>query len=140
MPRSFQQMAGLACFYDTNNWVYLRVSRHEDIGRALAILICDNGSYDEPLHREVAIPKSGPVFLRVDFERELFCFSFSIDDRIWTQIGPHFQSAKLSGLPAGENDAYPLESQGTDRAVMRFSLLTLTLVKLISPGENRVLC
>ena len=44
MPRSFQQMAGLACFYDTNNWVYLRVSRHEDIGRALAILICDNGS------------------------------------------------------------------------------------------------
>ena len=100
MPRSFQQMAGLACYYDTNNWVYLRVSLREDLGKTLAILTCDNGRYDEPLDQEVAIPQNGPVFLRVDFDRELFRFSFSIGQS-WTQIGQPFQSAQLSDEHCG---------------------------------------
>jgi len=40
------------------------------------------------------------------------------------------------GLPAGEDNAYPLERQGTDCMVMRFSFLALTPVKLISPRRK----
>ena len=43
---------------------------------------------------------------------------------------------RFVGLPAGEDNAYPLECQGADSAVMRFSLLALTPVKLISPGRK----
>jgi hypothetical protein len=40
------------------------------------------------------------------------------------------------GLPAGEDNAYPLERQGTDCIVMRFSFLAFTPVKLISPRRK----
>jgi hypothetical protein len=43
---------------------------------------------------------------------------------------------RLVGLPADEDDAYPLECQGADSAVMRFFFLALTPVKLISPGRK----
>jgi xylan 1,4-beta-xylosidase len=34
MPDSFQQMAGLACFYNTNNWSYLRINRDDPADNA----------------------------------------------------------------------------------------------------------
>ena len=40
---------------------------------------------------------------------------------------------RLVGLPAGENDAYPLVGQGTNGTVMGFSSLALTTIKLIRP-------
>ena len=40
------------------------------------------------------------------------------------------------GLPAGEDNAYPLECQGADSAVVRFSFLALTSVKLIGPRRK----
>jgi xylan 1,4-beta-xylosidase len=95
-PESFQQMAGLACFYDTNNWVYLRVSHDEQLGRTLSLLSSDNGEYDEPLSEGMKLEKQGVIYLRVDFKKQLFHFSFSYDSFSWLPIGPAFHSAKLS--------------------------------------------
>jgi xylan 1,4-beta-xylosidase len=99
-PRKFQQMAGLAAIYDTYNWVYLRISSDEKLGKTLALLESDNGSYEEPLSQE--IPVAGArIFLAVDFDREVFRFQFSDDGANWRPIGPDFQSAKLSDEHCG---------------------------------------
>jgi hypothetical protein len=42
----------------------------------------------------------------------------------------------IASFSAGTDDAYPLERQGADTAVMRFSFLALTPVKLISPRRK----
>jgi xylan 1,4-beta-xylosidase len=100
-PESFQQMAGLACFYDTRNWVYLRVSRDENLGKSLAILMSDNGRYDEPMDGEICVEGSPWTFLRVEFEQAVFRFRYSRDARTWSDIGPVFPSANLSDEHCG---------------------------------------
>jgi xylan 1,4-beta-xylosidase len=94
-------MAGLACIYDTRNWVYLRVSRDENLGKSLAVLMSDNGRYEEPTDREICIEGSPRIFLRVEFEHALFRFRYSRDAQIWSDIGPEFLSAKLSDEHCG---------------------------------------
>lgn len=45
-PRSFQQIAGLVCYFDTNNWQYLNVSFDEELGcKVLRLDISDNGKW-----------------------------------------------------------------------------------------------
>jgi xylan 1,4-beta-xylosidase len=95
-PASYKHMAGLALFYDTRNWIYLRVSHHEQLGRCLGLLSCDNGSYDEPLDQELPIGDWGRVHLRASFagvELKLFA---SPDGESWQQVGPTFDAGKLS--------------------------------------------
>jgi xylan 1,4-beta-xylosidase len=100
-PRTFQQMAGLVAIYDTVNWVYLRLGFDEKLGRTLAILASDNGTYDEPLGEEIPIKGVGQVFLAVDLDHETFRFLFSNDGADWVRIGPDFESAKLSDEHCG---------------------------------------
>jgi xylan 1,4-beta-xylosidase len=100
-PESFQQMAGLVCFYDTRNWVYLCITRDENLGKTLAILTSDNGRYDEPMVREVSVDGIPRIFLRVVFDSAFFWFQFSRDGVAWNEIGPHFESARLSDEHCG---------------------------------------
>ncbi len=95
-PEDFQQMAGLVCYYDSGNWVYLRLSRDEQLGKTLAILTCENGHYDEPLGREIPIPDWPRVHLRVRYQREFFSFAYSPDGQRWQEIPQRFESYKLS--------------------------------------------
>ena len=95
-PQSFQQMAGLAAYYQTDNWVYLRVSRDEDLGRTLTILRYDNRQYDEPLDEEVPIGDAEKVFLKLIFERETFRFEYALEEGDWLSVGPKFDAGKLS--------------------------------------------
>lgn len=48
-PETYKQMAGLICFYDTERFFYLSVSHHDDIGKCLCMLTCDNGNFDFPM-------------------------------------------------------------------------------------------
>src|SRR5690625_5151593 len=38
-PTNFQQMAGLLAYYDTDDYVYLRVTHHEELGKCLGIIV-----------------------------------------------------------------------------------------------------
>jgi xylan 1,4-beta-xylosidase len=95
-PENFQQMAGIAAYYHTDNWVYLRVSRDETLGKTLNILTYENKQYDEPLEAEVAIGDTKRVYLKIIFERETFRFEYALDDKNWQKIGPNFEAGKLS--------------------------------------------
>ena len=95
-PETFQEMAGLAAYYQTDNWVYLRVSFDETLGKTLNILSSDNRQYNEPLAEEVAIGDAERVFLKVVFERETFHFEYALAEGDWSVIGPAFDAGKLS--------------------------------------------
>jgi xylan 1,4-beta-xylosidase len=94
-PEHFQQMAGMCAYYDSTHWVYLRVSSDESLGKTLNILVCDKGMYLEPLEHEIPISEDR-IYLRVNFNRQTFQFSYSSDDQNWHQIGPKFESSHLS--------------------------------------------
>jgi len=100
-PQTHQQMAGLVAYYNTENWMYLCLSRDENLGRCLRICLMDNGAYDEPLAGDVPAP-AGPINLAVAFDYQKLQFHYSqghmsvADLAGWTPIGPALDASKLS--------------------------------------------
>jgi xylan 1,4-beta-xylosidase len=99
-PEDFQQMAGICAYYDTRNWVYLRLSRDEARGRTLALLQSENGVYRELLAQEVPVGDTHPVQLGVVYRGGRFWFEYSLGDA-WTQIGDSLDAGLLSDEHCG---------------------------------------
>jgi xylan 1,4-beta-xylosidase len=95
-PTHFTQMAGLICYYDTRQHYYLRVTHDEKLGRALGIVLTDDGAYDELPDSQIAINHWKQVFLRAHVDRENLQFSASPDGETWREIGPVLDYSKLS--------------------------------------------
>lgn len=95
-PTTFQQMAGLIAYYDTENHHYLRISHHEELGRTLNIISTIAGVSYEVFENDVSIPPEGPVKLRLALNGPELCFGFSISDNPWHTIGPVLDGTILS--------------------------------------------
>lgn len=95
-PEHFQQMAGLVCLYDTQNYFYLRISHDESLGKHLGIATCDNNKYDELIEYEVKLKAHPKCYLRADFDDGFLQFSYSLDGKNWTDIGPSLDATRLS--------------------------------------------
>lgn len=95
-PESFQQMAGLAAYYNTRLFHYLHVSHDETLGRCLHIHSCDDGKSVFPLGtKPVPIP-DGPVYLRASYDGANLQFSWSRDGKSFANIGPVLDASILS--------------------------------------------
>jgi xylan 1,4-beta-xylosidase len=96
-PVSFQQAAGLVCWYNGSKFHYLHITADEDVGRHLRVLsvIPAGGGYDL-LSDPVALP-SGPLDLRadVDLDRVRFAYRLSADTS-WTWLPEVFDASILS--------------------------------------------
>jgi len=95
-PTHFTQSAGLICWYDTRTHYYLRVTRHETLGRILGIVLTDDGAYDELAESTLAINGWRQVYLRAEIDRARLQFSASPDGQAWQLIGPALDASKLS--------------------------------------------
>lgn len=97
-PENFQQMAGMTCYYNTENWVYLNISHDEKKGKIMQIIQCDNGKFSEPLKgNEIQIDNSiDRVYMKVEVRRDIFRFAYSFDNEEWIYIPVDFESGKLS--------------------------------------------
>lgn len=98
-PKREQQNAGLACFYNTQNWVYCFVDFDESIGaRTIKLIQVDNGEasyffYDDPIE----LPNSTtPILLKVSVREENLQFHYSLDSTHWDSLSPVFGAWKLS--------------------------------------------
>ncbi len=79
-PESYEQMAGLTCFYDTENYMYAYVSYDEDRRcRILDILVCEHGKTVVCLGEErISIPDGVErIGLEVRVDREELQFFYS---------------------------------------------------------------
>lgn len=97
-PEHFQQMAGLVVYYDTNDYVYLRLSNDEEIGKCLNIIQTKNGHYDELLEKDIPLQEGKTCKLKAVIEREnlQFYFTQSQDDDKWNKIGSGIDICHLS--------------------------------------------
>lgn len=101
-PEHYQQMAGLICYYATDDYIYLCISRDEEQGKCLYFLHGDNGQVSEPLSTPIPIEGWSRVYLRVVFQRDTMQFYYSNEGNHWKEIGPAFYAGQLSDEYAGK--------------------------------------
>ena len=75
-PKSFQQMAGLICIYNTENWMYACLSG-DNGAPALNVLVCENKKLRYAA-QGVDVPENTPVYLAAEVDREHLQFYYSI--------------------------------------------------------------
>ncbi|MED4953733.1 glycoside hydrolase family 43 protein [Paenibacillus macerans] len=107
-PEHFQQMAGLILYYDTDDYVYLRITHLEGAGRVLGIIQTVQGDYNELLEADVPLPDEGPVKLKAMVNREKLQFSYAPIGCEWKPVGPEINILHLS-----DDSANPLRFTGS---------------------------
>ncbi|SEN99145.1 xylan 1,4-beta-xylosidase [Amphibacillus marinus] len=106
-PDLFQQMAGLIIYYDTKDYVYLRVTEHEQHGKCIGIIESKYGEYDELLATD--IPLAGQTIkLKAVIEQQWLQFSFAEAGQAWQAIGNRIDIGHLS-----DDDASYVRFTGT---------------------------
>jgi xylan 1,4-beta-xylosidase len=95
-PDTFQQMAGLIAYYDTENHYYLRLSHHERLGRTLNIIATDAGQSGEVLAEDLPVPAGGEIGMRLSLTGAVLRFEYAVADGEWQRIGPELNGAILS--------------------------------------------
>jgi xylan 1,4-beta-xylosidase len=95
-PVSFQQMAGLIAYYDTENHYYLRLSHDDELGRTLNIIATDAATSSEVLADDVPVPATGAICMRLTLKGAALQFEFAVSGGEWTKIGPVLNGAILS--------------------------------------------
>ena len=95
-PKSFQQSAGLAFYYNTTNFHYLLLTARDTGGRELRLFCGDNGDYENPAGAGVRVPDAGPVELRAELDDESLRFFYVPNDGPAQPVGPTLDATLLS--------------------------------------------
>lgn len=95
-PATFQQMAGLIAYYDTENHYYLRISHDGKLGRNLNIVATDAATSCEILAEDITVPATGSIHLRLTLRNTALQFEYAAGDGEWQKIGPILDGAVLS--------------------------------------------
>lgn len=94
---TFQQLAGLICYYNTRNWVSLHQTRNEDGQQVLTILECDQHVVTSPIMEDIVIPETiKGIYLKVVVLDLVYYFEYSYEGQDWQRIPHQFDSWKLS--------------------------------------------
>jgi len=89
-PDTFQQAAGLVCYYSTHKLHYLNISCNDAGEKHLTILSCLGDekyflAYPVESAKEIPLPRGAAVWLRATVEFDKLRFSWSLDGERWTQ-------------------------------------------------------
>lgn len=94
-PEVFKQMAGLILMYDTDNYLYLHVSRDEDCGKCIALLKAENKKY-EYLTEYLPIYSGLPIYLKADMRNGDITFSYRLEGSDWQTIAENIDGSFMS--------------------------------------------
>jgi len=95
-PQSFKQMAGLVCYYNTQNYHYLYITKEETLGKCLYIKTCNNGNGDFPLENAISVEGWNRCYLKVEVAYDRLRFYYSKDGEAWNRIASTLDAAILS--------------------------------------------
>ncbi|WP_130859020.1 glycoside hydrolase family 43 protein [Gracilibacillus phocaeensis] len=97
-PTDFQQSAGLVNYYNTEHWTSLQITWHEEKGRILEIMCCDDFQFSQPLQGQevIILEEVEYVYLRADITTNTYRYSYSLDGDHWHELPEKFASYKLS--------------------------------------------
>ncbi|MDE6202742.1 MAG: glycoside hydrolase family 43 protein, partial [Lachnospiraceae bacterium] len=94
-PDLFKQMAGLIFLYDTDNYLYLHVSRDEDIGKCITLLKAENKKY-EYLTEYLPLGENQEILLKLEIEENYVQFYYGYDEKEMKKAGPQINAGFLS--------------------------------------------
>lgn len=95
-PEHFQQMAGLILYYDTKDYVYLRITHDEELGKCLGIIRSKDGVYEDSLCAPIPLPAQVSCRLKIVLDREFAQFYYCVGDQSWEKIGQSMDICHLS--------------------------------------------
>ncbi|MBP3361541.1 MAG: glycoside hydrolase family 43 protein [Clostridia bacterium] len=94
-PKCFKHMAGLVCYYDTNNFYYLYVTLDDEGNKVLDIISYINNFNRYPLKEAIKIPNNKGVGLKAEIEYDKLVFSYAVDGK-WHKTGCVLDQSLLS--------------------------------------------
>ena len=99
-PKSFQQMAGLVCYYNTAHYLYFYASScdTDPLLNKLSLVVVDNNIASEPIINNVTYAEESPIYLKVKWHNEgvQFLYSHSKQANDWHKFGPILDGSILS--------------------------------------------
>lgn len=95
-PTTYQQMAGLANYYNSKHWSKIVVTWNEENGRVIELLEYNRGNLTSYLkEKAIPIPKETiDVYFKVIVEKETYTYAYSFDGKAWTTL-PFVLDAKI---------------------------------------------
>ncbi len=106
-PESFQEMAGLVCYYNTAHWHYLHILGAEvPLKKYLQITSCDNFSISEELAKPIDISHKERIYLKVTFQSAAIKFYYATSENQWQPIGSTLDGSILSDDYVRGQDRY----------------------------------
>ena len=97
-PDTFQQLAGLTCFYNRDNFTFIFVTWDEEKGRCIDLIGRSIKNYYAPIKNKVIpIPADvKKVYFKVEVRHDTYHYLYSFDGQNYTAIDYDFRSADLS--------------------------------------------
>ena len=83
-PKYFKQMAGLILMYDNDNYLYLHVTRDEELGKVVTLLKAENKRYESP-YGYLPVPEGGTIRLRMTIRDGYVSFAYAAGGE-WVQL------------------------------------------------------
>jgi xylan 1,4-beta-xylosidase len=117
-PETFQQMAGLVCYYNSAHYHYLHIlgddfdlrTAGQPVRKFLNLISSDAGRYSESLAAPLEITGIDSLHLRAEFNGAALQFYFAVVPEEWQPIGPVLDGSILSDdyvEQSGPGDVYP---------------------------------
>ena len=79
-------MAGIVCYYNYDNYYYMRVTKDENLGVCICITSVENGAIAET--ECVQLPQDKDIYyLRAKIRRENLEFFYSVDEEVFHKVG-----------------------------------------------------
>ena len=96
-PKSFQQCAGLVCYYNSAKFHYFHVSWDEKLGKHLRVMSAlPDSPQGDAFAPPIAIPANGAIQLRVEVDYERLLFAWRLGDGDWNWLPQQFDASILS--------------------------------------------
>lgn len=95
-PKNYQQVAGMALYYDTTNYFYLNISWDEEKGRVLSVLVCDHGVMKCNGAKCKLKNQKEEIYMRMAVHNNELQFYWSDDGETYEQIGDLLDATQLS--------------------------------------------
>ena len=100
-PEVFKQIAGLIFLYDCDNYLYLHISRDEDVGKCITLLKAENKKY-EYLTDYIPVREKEALYLKMETRNAMTRFYYGYSEKGWQEIGPLINASFLSDEACGE--------------------------------------
>lgn len=110
-PDTFQQMAGMALYYDTTNYFYACISRDETAEKCIFLLECRHGD-NRIVGKMEHLPENKPVVLKMQVIEDRAEFFWSVDGENFEKLGKTMDATQLSD-DFYEEDLHGLRFTGT---------------------------